>query len=158
MRNYGTLMFFSESFISSENRVRLIFTSTTKACHTHKSHNDSLSPHHYKTTTLNSTTHLEMTSTANLTTSYVLMTEDQNSAIGELSYIPVSTIMRLGDGSTLHLDEKDRKYMVRMVDMDRRLEKNLISKLATHSDTSAVGSTRVSHWYRPKDHWLFFGL
>ena len=117
-----------------------------------------------------------MTSTANLTTSYVLMKElDETSAratIGELSHIPVSTITRLSDGSTLHLDEKYRStQMMRMIDTERRLEynltisksasnlsHNLINKSASSSGSSTVDSTRVSRWYRPKDHWLFFGL
>lgn len=83
---------------------------------------------------------------------------------GGLSHIPVSTITRLSDGSTLHLDEKYRStHMMRMIDMERRLEynwtsSNLISKSASSSASSAVDSTRVSRWYRPKDHWLFFGL
>lgn len=113
-----------------------------------------------------------MTSTANLTTSYVLMKElDQVSAQAELSHIPVSTITRLNDGTTLHLDEKYRSiHMMRMIDLEKRLEynwtisksaslnQNLISKSASSSASSAVDSTRVSRWYRPKDHWLFFGL
>ena len=117
-----------------------------------------------------------MTSTANLTTSYVLMKElDETIAratIGELSDIPVSTITRLSDGSTLHLDEKYRStHMMRMIDIERRLEynwtisksasrssHNLLSKSASSSGSSTVDSTRVSRWYRPKDHWLFFGL
>ena len=75
-----------------------------------------------------------------------------------------TTITRLSDGSTLHLDEKYRStHMMRMIDMERRLEynwtsSNLISKSASSSASSAVDSTRVSRWYRPKDHWLFFGL
>jgi hypothetical protein len=117
----------------------------------------------------------EMTSTANLTTSYVLMKEldDSNARApnGGLSHIPVSTITRLSDGSTLHLDEKYRStHMMRMIDMERRMEynwtssksaslsQNLISKSASSRASSAVDSTRVSRWYRPKDHWLFFGL
>ena len=136
------------------------FWCESKACNTHKT------TIHKQNNTLHDS---EMTSTANLTTSYyVLMKElDESNARatnGGLSHIPVSTITRLSDGSTLHLDEKYRStHMMRMIDMERRLEynwtsSNLISKSASSSASSAVDSTRVSRWYRPKDHWLFFGL